>query len=348
MKLEEKVYDKYKVEFIYSPYFEMMCSLHVLSNPHHHLEKLNWASNMKEKINKNLYDKIIKLSSRLDEWMFGMNLCDAGEKVNDLNIMAAIDYLLELDINEFMYFFLGREADRKTIKKWIIGKEFPGKYKDLRVDMNIFKDAESFRREFIFCIKEYYYSYFEKELKFIEPLLIRTLRKHIARCETIGLLKYIDELHPRIEIGEEEIYFHKYTKFNVNISDMEIISIRVSSFIDPHLLIDITDKKHIELTIRAHLEQASEVVPIDLSKTMKALGDETRLRILKCIYASKASTQSIAKEINVSEAGVSKQLKLLYEADLLYKQREGNYMYYYINKMTIDRIPMDIYQFIDK
>jgi DNA-binding transcriptional ArsR family regulator len=47
---------------------------------------------------------------------------------------------------------------------------------------------------------------------------------------------------------------------------------------------------------------------------MKALGDETRLKILRCIYKKINSTQAIARDLVMTEAGVSKHLKLMYEA----------------------------------
>jgi DNA-binding transcriptional ArsR family regulator len=80
---------------------------------------------------------------------------------------------------------------------------------------------------------------------------------------------------------------------------------------------------------------------------MRALGDETRLKILKIIHNRLSSTQSLSRELGLTEACISKHLKILHDAEILYKERQGNYMYYRLNTMILDRIPMDIYQYLD-
>lgn len=91
----------------------------------------------------------------------------------------------------------------------------------------------------------------------------------------------------------------------------------------------------------------AEEVPLDLYKTMRALGDETRLRILRSISIKDSSTQSLAYELNLTEACISKHLKILHDAGILYKQRKGNYIYYVLNRTVLDRIPLSIYQYLD-
>jgi DNA-binding transcriptional ArsR family regulator len=107
------------------------------------------------------------------------------------------------------------------------------------------------------------------------------------------------------------------------------------------------DHSHLQLTFRAHLQEAMPEIPQDLYKTMRALGDETRLKILKAIHRNQSSTQSLAVELKLTEACISKHLKILCEADILYKHRKGNYIYYLMKNMQLDRIPLDIYQYLD-
>jgi DNA-binding transcriptional ArsR family regulator len=166
-------------------------------------------------------------------------------------------------------------------------------------------------------------------------------------CENIGVKEYASKIHTRIEVTDNAFLFHKYTLFTVPFALINKIYIYISSFIDPHLLIDIDDRKSVQFTLRVNLEKTAEEVPFDLFLTMKALGDETRLKILRCIYKKINSTQAIAMDLGMTEAGVSKHLKLMYQSGILHKKREGNFIHYIIEREIIDRIPMDIYQYLD-
>jgi DNA-binding transcriptional ArsR family regulator len=177
-------------------------------------------------------------------------------------------------------------------------------------------------------------------------LLIRRLKKDSDYCRNIGILEYVKGIHNRIEVTDHAFLFHKFTLFTVPYNCLKRVIIRISSFIDPHLLMDYGDDM-VQFTVRVHLNRGVNEVPKDLLRLMKALSDETRLKILRTIYKGKASTQSLSKELKLTEANISKHLKMLYDADLLYKERCGSYIYYYLNSSLLDRIPMDIHEYLN-
>ena len=100
--------------------------------------------------------------------------------------------------------------------------------------------------------------------------------------EKIGVEAFIATIHNRIEVTPSSFVIHKYVDFIVPFEGLKKIDIRISSFIDPHLLIGMSEGI-IQFTIRAHLLESVDVLPLDLYNTMKALGDDTRLKILKNI-----------------------------------------------------------------
>lgn len=59
-----------------------------------------------------------------------------------------------------------------------------------------------------------------------------------------------------------------------------------------------------------------------------------------------ATTQSLAISLKLTEAGISKHLKILSNAKLVNKIRKGNYVLYSINKDAIDFIPYKLYEYI--
>lgn len=72
------------------------------------------------------------------------------------------------------------------------------------------------------------------------------------------------------------------------------------------------------------------------------------MKIVKLLYDKPLCTQEISLMIEISEAGISKHLKLLFKAGLIRKIRKGNFVLYYLEKEMIDRIPMNIYQYLDE
>lgn len=67
-------------------------------------------------------------------------------------------------------------------------------------------------------------------------------------------------------------------------------------------------------------------------KTFKALGDETRVRILLLISNKSMCAKDIAKDLNISEAAVSQQIKILKEAELIVGYKVGYQITYDLNE----------------
>lgn len=311
---------QWNIEFIYSPLFEMLCSLHVLLKPDHHLERLGWAAEMKKSMSAKLYDSIIDLGKQTFEWCTIMDICNIYDECDDFNIMTAINFIEDLSFESF--------------------KEVFSKYETETVKLN-----PEMISAVISTMKEYYLTCFQKESRYVEPLLVRNLKKEAEYCRETGILPYVRRLHNRIEVTDDAFLFHKYKLYTIPFEGVRRIIIRISSFIDPHLLMDYGDGM-VQFTVRAHLDKYAETVPRDLVRIIKALSDETRLKILRAIYNSKATTQGLAQQLKLTEACISKHLKLLYDAELLYKERSGSYIYYYLNSSIIDRIPLGIYEYI--
>jgi len=61
---------------------------------------------------------------------------------------------------------------------------------------------------------------------------------------------------------------------------------------------------------------------------LKALGDETRLRILRLLAKDRLSVNELADRLKVSEYNVSKHLRVMKEAGLLEIEKEGQRRFY--------------------
>lgn len=71
-------------------------------------------------------------------------------------------------------------------------------------------------------------------------------------------------------------------------------------------------------------------------KVFKAIGDETRLKILILLSSKNVCAKGIAKHLEISEAAVSQHIKTLKEANLVIAYKEGYYVMYELNKDILE------------
>ena len=71
-------------------------------------------------------------------------------------------------------------------------------------------------------------------------------------------------------------------------------------------------------------------------KVFKAIGDETRLKILILLSSKNVCAKGIAKHLGISEAAVSQHIKTLKEANLVIAYKEGYYVMYELNKEVLE------------
>jgi len=78
---------------------------------------------------------------------------------------------------------------------------------------------------------------------------------------------------------------------------------------------------------------------IDLiTKKFKILSEESRLRILQVLQDGEKSVSQIVIETGFLQANVSKQLKILLDADIIKRRTEGKHHYYSILDTKILKI----------
>ncbi len=66
----------------------------------------------------------------------------------------------------------------------------------------------------------------------------------------------------------------------------------------------------------------------DTARVARALGDATRLRLLRLIARGEVSCQELTRKIGLAQATVSHHLKVLSEAGLVSARREGSFHWY--------------------
>ena len=75
----------------------------------------------------------------------------------------------------------------------------------------------------------------------------------------------------------------------------------------------------------------------DLIKSMKALSDETRLRILKVLLDRECCVCEIMQALDISQSRASRNLGILEDAGFLKAKRDGLWIVYSIDWQTANR-----------
>ncbi len=310
-------YDKtIKGEFYYSPLFEMLASMHVITKPEHHLDRAKWMSKVLEELPPELLQRIRDVGAFTNEYMIVMDFAD----MNPYSELAIPDALHELD--------------QLGLFRW--NKVFESYQK--RID----KDQKS---QILRTMRDYYDILFQYEIAYLQPFLIRILKKEMERCKEEGLLLRLNKYHERLKVEAGSIVFYKNKEYRYNIDTLSKLSITASTFISPHLLMN-EDNGIVYVTMLVPVEEKKDMVPMDLEGLLKALADETRLKILRELGKQPDSTQRLACKLKITEAGISKHLKLLYQVGLVNKHRKGNYIMYQLDRNAIDYLPYRLYEYL--
>lgn len=87
---------------------------------------------------------------------------------------------------------------------------------------------------------------------------------------------------------------------------------------------------------------------VDISEIFNLLGDPTRMRILSALRIKELCVGDIAALMEISQSGVSHQLRLLKKARIIKGRRDGKMIYYSLNDDHIDHMIMTALEHINE
>lgn len=75
-----------------------------------------------------------------------------------------------------------------------------------------------------------------------------------------------------------------------------------------------------------------------MTQLFKALGDENRLKIVQLLSCGTLCACKILESFEFSQPALSQHMKVLMAAGLVVGERQGNWMYYSLNKETMEEL----------
>ena len=89
-------------------------------------------------------------------------------------------------------------------------------------------------------------------------------------------------------------------------------------------------------TVIENLPKEDDIV--DISEIFKLLGDPSRMRILLALRIKELCVGDLSALMEISQSGVSHQLRLLKKNRVVKTRREGKLIYYMLNDQHIEKI----------
>jgi DNA-binding transcriptional ArsR family regulator len=215
----------------------------------------------------------------------------------------------------------------------------------------IFESPTTLLDRFRALLARYWESAFASEWGRLEPRLAETVADAGRVIATEGVYSYLKGLSPQLLIapGKHEIRRDLPHDHTVEISPSNELVLVPSAYVWPHVRVNCDPPWPPGIVYPAPflLAEARPGLPAeDVVHVLRALADETRLRALKLIAAQPRSTQELAPLVGISEAGLSKHLRLLARSGLVQTKRDGYYVLYSIEHERIEPLSRALLDFL--
>jgi DNA-binding transcriptional ArsR family regulator len=333
--------------FAYSPLLEATLSLHVLVEPKHHPLQHGWVRRMRT-LPLELRREIRRLRFLYDrtvpEFLMQAPAGAYASFADELEALAALDERTAgLGFLRLLWDHGGERGDEllrdAEVRKAALGQgERLGV--EARLARTIFDDPAGLLESFRSLLAAYWDAAFEGEWERLEPLLARTVSDAGARIAEAGVYAYLKGLSPSLLIDAEAHELRRKVPHEhlVSIGPENHLVLVPSFYVWPHVRVNCDAPWPPGIVYPAPFAAAESRagVPADeLLHVLRALGDATRLRTLKLIAARPRTTQELAPLVGITEAGLSKHLRLLARAGVVESHREG---YYVVYTLSSDRM----------
>jgi DNA-binding transcriptional ArsR family regulator len=305
--------------------YDLFLSLDVLHNPGHFGLRASWAAGVRSRLSieerKTLEEagKLIHLPFR---WIYTLpEPRDAASVLWALRQMPAEDRLTNLswlsnlsdEAKPVLQQIKSRgswdEADVEIIKRGF-RKDKKGKATIRQLDdlLELWTDAAAFGERYLAALQSYFQAFFAEEERHIAPALKSAQERAQDLAEELPLDKVLEQLSQGLHIPQL-----------LNASELVLVP---SYWITPLVIPEILDATRAVMVFGARPANESlvpgEVVPDALLRTLKAIADPTRLRILRYLAHENLTPSEISRHLRLRAPTVTHHLNTLRLAGLVH------------------------------
>jgi DNA-binding transcriptional ArsR family regulator len=348
------------IAFSYSPVLEAALSLHVLSEPKHHPLQHPWvrrARLLPPALRREITAFRFAYDGFVPEFLMPSPASPYRTFEEDLRELEQLDdSTLALGFLRPQYDHRG-ERDETLLADPGVREHVVARAGALGGDPGlaalIFDAPRELAERFAALLASYWEVAFEEEWRALEPGLAETVAEAGRRIAGDGVYGYLTGLSPQLLIdpGQREIRRDLPHEHTVEVGPRSELVLVPSVFVWPHVRLNCDPPWPPAIVYPAPFALAggrARLPSEDVVHVLRALADETRLRALKLIAAGERSTQELAPLIGISEAGLSKHLRLLARAGLVRSRREGYYVLYSLESERISTLSEAVLSFLQE
>lgn len=321
-----------KLNVFYSPVIELICALHLLTDPAHHEYELKWAEEVISILDEE-ERKALNIISHFPSG--GIELLNFVPESNELkNIESFIEHIGQLDVLNFFFFILNEDIEKEKIKKAFVSKS------------ERYKVQEKIR----WLVEENELMYFfdkPQDIKSNTILILKAIKKKgfLDRLDQ-GMLKlekgisYVNDFLGKdsIEVVLEKIT-GKPKKVFTGYKEYNIIP---SYFVSPRMIrIFSQEKLYVVFDCRVTRDK-KEAFLDELSILLKVINEKSRMEILKILINNKSYGKALSETIGISTPTVSHHLEVLKKAGFVKQEKIRNIKYFYADKERLKKTIDDI------
>ncbi len=359
---------KNRVNFMYSSYIETVLSLQVLYDPHHHGALLPWVIRFKEKISPETFRDIRYFGDNIREWLYLIDLVLDLPRLSRMSFPDVMSHIAGLPPDTFVYRLLSEQIPLEEVKAALAGPagatlpifEKLGINNQRRREetAHLFETPAKIQKELCEFLVSYWNQYFEEEYHWVELLLVKGIKEEAKKLDEETLPRFLARLSGGLVSRDKKLRRAAPDRVmiesvegpvEIGLGDLKEIALFPSLFVSPQSIFELSADRLImsySVPPGVYLRQDILVPPEQLSRLLKTLADETRLKIMKLMMQDRQCTQGLAVELSLAEPTISRHLKLLREADLISSSKEGNYIYYNLRLERIAELHMKILDFL--
>ncbi|NNN30752.1 helix-turn-helix transcriptional regulator [Streptomyces sp. S3(2020)] len=338
-----------RIGFTYSPLLETVLSLHVLAEPKHHPLQHAWVRRMR-RLPVGLRREITTLSFTFREYFPAF--CFPSAHGPQASFAQEIERLRALPHDQVREeFAVALVGDVARGQGGVPPDSASGPEADDAVRRTLAEDPGALLERFVSLLGDYWEAAFAEEWERLSSQLADTMTEIGEELAVRGLFGPLRRLAP--EVGSDPVdrrfWLDRPHDHEVTLSAEDRLTLVPSVYVWPHVRVNCDPPWPLGVVFPvSHLQRAAHVsmAPPELIATLRAVAEETRLRLLRLLAQRPRSTEELAPLLHLTPAALSKHLRVLARAGLVTTRRDGYYVLYSADRDRLAALAPSLHTYV--
>jgi DNA-binding transcriptional ArsR family regulator len=346
-----------QVGLAYSPLTECVLSLRLLRLRKRHPLHQPWARMMR-RLPDSLLEAIDRFGSFVRDDSRVALLAAAAVPEAFSSELESLRSLSAADIRYHFTWSLHRgtlqrgDLERASVRKRLAEASSSGPRSSHRELVLAMEQPEAFIAAFSDFLERYFEEAFGTEWQRIEPLLAASAAQARRRIADEGLYETLEQLSPRFgsDRPTRQILIEDLVDADAALTRDDLLLLAPSVFAWPNVIAFLEPapwpRRIVYPTPLLAAWSIEPPPPGELQQLLRALGNHTRLSALRLIAQRPRTTQELAPLLGVSEATLSRHLRMLAQVGALSRHRDGKFVRYALEAQRLAQLEPGLLRYL--